>query len=472
MPLSPQRRDKLLAFLGTLPDGAAAKLFGALEKERAEGGAGLPYDLMLDKLRRQLLERDGPFPARAPTAERLFFTPFEDFFVAFRDGRKRRARIARSALRAIWALLQSDPAFSGAARASAALDKAIRDRSANIEAFEAELFSAAEEGIARLMRHAEADPAFRAALIERLGEGAFEDLVEIHLLIPHRDHLRAMQRAFPRPVASLTEEELFEARRLYAAARGDAPQAAPYLLLALMGRMEAPFRALAVYYHFAGARDEALGEAGKDAAVLVEALFDDLEGAARALERDAEGDLDAEDQGLRVAHFAEFAEGLAREAQRAGDNVILNRIEACRDVAADSLARFSEQSLAVLRKAMPVRHAGGSSRLMALRPDYARAPSPRAANAAREAARFLSRVEEIARRLGRIPSTDGLVDDAVDEARRYVNDVVVEIRAAEGDDRVAARRLMDAALFIAEPLLAKDEIDLLRDRARVAALTA
>ncbi|HXI85816.1 MAG TPA: hypothetical protein VNH64_00045, partial [Parvularculaceae bacterium] len=159
-------------------------------------------------------------------------------------------------------------------------------------------------------------------------------------------------------------------------------------------------------------------------------------------------------------------------ARRGGDNAILNRVEACRDIAADCLARFTEQSLAALRKAMPVRHAGGSSRLAALRPDYSRALGRNTAAAAREAALFLADADDIARRLGRLPCVEGAFRDAADETRRYAGDVVVEIRAAEGDDRTAARRLMEHALDIAGPLLPPDEVALLRERALAAPHTA
>lgn len=467
--LTPEKRARLLEFLGGLPSGAAGKLFAAIERDRAAGGAGLPHDLLLDRLRKQLLEREAPLPARIPTAQRLFFTPVEDFFVAFRPGKKRRARIARSSIGPVWALIRTDPACAGAARAAAALDAAIREGSANVEAFEDTMFIAAGEGIGRLLAHAEADRAFRADLAERLGgEAALEDLAEIHLLIGGAGELKAMQKAFPRPVGALTEEDLFEARRLFAQARAGAPDVAPYLLLALIGRMETPWRAVALYYHLAGARDAA----GEGAGVIVEALFEDLEGSARLLERDAEGDLDAQHAAIQLSHFADFAEGLAKEAQRAGDKVVVNRVEACRDIAAESLARFAEQSIAAVRKAMPVRHAGGSSRLMALRPDYARAPAPTAAAAAAEAARFLAGAGDIARRLGRPSVAEGLAEKAREEARRYAGDAVLEIRAAEGEDRASARRLMEHILAIAEPLLPADEIALLRDRALAAAHTA
>ena len=149
-----------------------------------------------------------------------------------------------------------------------------------------------------------------------------------------------------------------------------------------------------------------------------------------------------------------------------------NRVEAARDIVAGALDRFAEQSLTALRKAMPVRHAGGSSRLMALRPDFQRPLAPRLATAARQAALFLAKSEDAARSLKRPDAGRNVALDAIEEARRYAGDLVLEIRAAEGEDRLAARRLMEHVLDIAGPLLAAEEVGLLRERAQAAAMTA
>lgn len=468
-PLSPETHARLAAFLGALPAAAAVKLFAALEADRARGGGGLPHDELLEELRRALKAQGRAFPDRPKTAQRLFFTPFEDFFVGRRSGRKRRARIARATLAPMWAVMMDDPACAGAREAALALDAAIVAGKSDLAALEDALFNAAGQGLARLVAHAETSERFRDDLADRLGGvPALHDLAEIHFLLSAVDHLRAMQKAFPKPLAGFTEEQVFEARRLYEAARRDAPEAAPWLLMGLAARMEKPWRALRLHYHLAAAAE---GEAAP-AGAIAEILFEDLENAARLLERGAEGAFDAEDARLQVAHFADFADGMNEEARRTNDNVVINRVEACRDIAGDCLERFAEQSLAALRRAMPVRQAGGSSRLMAFRPDIAREVSPPAANAARAAAQFLSGALTLAQRLGRNDATEAIIADAVDEARRYLADLVVEIRAAEGDERMSARRVMERALDFAAPLFTPSEIGLFRDRARAAALTA
>jgi len=97
---------------------------------------------------------------------------------------------------------------------------------------------------------------------------------------------------------------------------------------------------------------------------------------------------------------------------------------------------------------------------------------PRIIAAARQATGFLLKAADLARDLRRPQAGRNVAADATEEARRYAGDLVLEIRAAEGEDRVAARRLMEIILDIGGPLFGTDEVGLLRERAQAAALTA
>ena len=481
--IAPEKMARLMDFLGALPAAAASKLFATLEIDKQRGGKSLPHDDMLGALRERLFEEKMDLPRRALTAQRMFFEPFEDFFVAERRGRKRRARIARASIAPIWTLLTQDAACQSAARAAQKLDLVLRENAVDgtttgllgleVDTISEGFYNAAAQGFGRLIAHAESDDVYRSDLAERLGgSAAYHDLVELHLMLSGVSHLKKMQGAFKKPVHDLTEEDLFNVRRLYAAAHAETPEAAPYTLLCLAARMDAPWRALGVYYHLHDAQDEALDHAQEDAGVISEVLFDDLESMARSMERDAGRAFHAADAGLRIRHFANYADGMQRIAERHNDSVVIKRVEACRDVAADALERFTEQSAAAMRKAMPVRHAGGSSRLMALRPDIGRMISPTMAREGREAADFLARMDETAHKLHRGTNSKDLLDETVEHAKRYANDLVTEIRAAEGEERSAARRMMEHTLNLITPLLPADEIGLLRDRASAAAQSA
>ncbi|NWG93688.1 MAG: hypothetical protein HXY21_14465, partial [Parvularculaceae bacterium] len=88
---------RLEAFLGALPAAAALRLFETLETAGRADDA-LPAAALLGVLRTRLIDAGAAFPPRRKSAARLFFAPFEDFFVSRRRGRKRRARIDRAAL--------------------------------------------------------------------------------------------------------------------------------------------------------------------------------------------------------------------------------------------------------------------------------------------------------------------------------------------------------------------------------------
>lgn len=477
--VSPRKWARLASFLGELPPASAAKLFAALERRRED--EGLPAAPILNILRRRLISEGAALPPRKRTAKRLFFAPFEDFIVAARRGRKRRARLDRASLSAVWSLLLEDSSLAAAARAAADLDAALGRGDADIRAYEEALFAAAAEGFEKIIAHAEEDAAYRADLEGRLGgrlEGrsdgaaALLDLAELSLLLPAAAHLKAAQAAFPRPLSALTEEDLYAARRIYARAAADIQGAAGYLLLAIAARMDRPALAAPLYYHLSRAEDGGLPHAREDAAAILESLFDDLESMARGLERDADHDPDTEEAPARLVHFADFAAGLIEAAARENDAVTINRAEACRDIAAAALSRYAETALGAVRRNHPVRHAGGSSRLKALRPDILRPVDRAAERDARDGARFLAAAPAIAERLDRSDAALKIAADAAAEMRRYAADLVLEIRAAEGEERAAARRRMEATLRAASFLLAADEVALLRERAAAAAVTA
>jgi hypothetical protein len=150
----------------------------------------------------------------------------------------------------------------------------------------------------------------------------------------------------------------------------------------------------------------------------------------------------------------------------------LNRIEACRDIAGEAHARFVEQALAAMRAALPVRDSRGSSRLAAPRPDYSRTVAPGVLADARTAVALLVEAPAGARRLGADPGlAEKVLEDASKHALTYANDLVAEIRAAEGADRAAARTLLEQTMSVIDPLLDRDQAGLIRDRAAAAAVT-
>ncbi|WP_425407711.1 hypothetical protein [Hyphococcus sp.] len=472
MTLNPRKRERLSAFLGELPVAAAVKLFAAVEADMKRGGEALPHDAILDDLRAGLTARGAAPPSRAPDAKRTFFEPFEDFFVSIRTGKKRKGQIARTSLDPVWRVMMTDTAMTETAFAAAALDDAYAADEETKPLVDA-MFLSAEAGLGRLCGHAAASAMSQETLIGELGgEGALEDMEEIYALMQGVEMLRRLRAAAPSHAPSLSEEQYYELRQIFLSAYEQSPALGGYMLLALKGRLEAPWRALGVYYHLAGSADEQLSAAQETVMALPESLFEDLEGIARWLERACAAPLDAQTSLARLAWFADYADGLAAHAAKAGDNVFLNRIEACRDIAGEAHERFAEQALQAMRAVMPVRAMRGSSRLAAPRPDFSKPLSAETITDARQAAALIAAAPKNANRLGAdTAAIETLANEARDQAQVYANDLVAEIRAAEGPERAAARRLLDQVLDVIAPLLKSDDLGLIRDRAAAAAVT-
>lgn len=471
MTLTPQKKEQLAAFLASLPSGAALKLFAGLEADRAKGGKDLPHDLLLDDLRAQLLARGETFPQRRYDAKRLFFTPFEDFLTGTGATGRQRASIARSSINPIWRLMMSEPLLSDAALAAASLDDAIA-RGEAAEPLAHALFLSAEADLGRLCESVKSNPDMRERALSVLGNNeTLDDLMVLKRLLPGVEIFKQLHQLVPTGAPTLSEEQLYELRSLFLAAIEQYEDLGAYLLLALKGRLEKPWRALSFYYHLARSADERLRKSKDTASILPESLFEDFENIARALERDGAGALDARAARLRVSYFADYADGLARQAKKIGDNVFLNRVEACRDVAGEAFDRFTEQALASLRALTPVCQ-GGSSKLMSQRPDYSHPLSPSVVDDAIDAAVLIAEAPALSARLGADPDFAGsIADDARDNLHVYAKDLITEIRAVDGADRKAAQRRLEHVLKAAAPLLDSDVIGLLRDRAAVAAVS-
>lgn len=473
MALDELKREQLTAFLGGLPTSTAVSLFAAIEADRAAGGDHLPHNDLLSDLRARLLARGAVLPARRGDARRLFFTPFEDFFVGERPGRKRPGVIPRSSLAPIWRLMMRETALSEAAFAAAGLDEALK-AGRETHDLERALFIAAEAGLGRVLDTAMVESSARAQISEMLGgEAVFADLQELRRLLAGVEQFTQMQKTVPPRASALSQDDHYALRSIFLSAYDQSPTLASFLLLAVKGRLEKPWRALGLYYHLTNSADDRLNAARDAAVALPEALFDDLESMARALERDgaAAEKFDAQAGRLRVGWFADYADGLAQQAESAGDNVCINRIEACRDVAAEAFERFCELALSVLRAAMPVRQSGGSSLLMTRRPDFASPPSPRTVEQAKEAALLIASATSFADRLGAAADVAAeIAADAREKMTAFANDLVTEIRAAEGAERQGAERMLERTLEIAEPLLDREVTGLIRDRGKAAAV--
>ncbi|MBI1391791.1 MAG: hypothetical protein GC152_03515 [Alphaproteobacteria bacterium] len=497
---------RLDRFLDTLPLSATTKLFAAVEKRAAERGRAadhardrdlekatpgsgsardadaldaLPRERLIALLRRRIPSAEY-FPARRADARRRFFEPFDAFFTAARKGRKRLARIPRTSLAPVWRFLTrsdncpraaaaagrvsaliADPTDNGALATKAAADRGL------VEALD-HLYAAVVDDLSAVEARAGRDAGFFRAAAAWLGEGeggeagalVFDDLMEIARLCRIRDQLVAARARFPLGLKKLSDAGLRDAEALFMEAAAAHPRDAGYILMFFAGRMDQPWSAMPLYYRLR--REPAAG-------ALADLLFGDLEILVRDIERDGERGFEPRDAASRFERCAAFAEGIAAATRAAADGALTNRVEASRDLAATALARAVEQARAALRTATPVRQAHGSTLLFTPRPDVDVEACAELLDRAGRAAGFLADAPRLADALRRPWAAAG-AEDAASYIGRYANDLVREIRAAEGDLRRRARDRFAALLDIASPLIEPGAAALLQERAAAAAL--
>lgn len=472
--LSDDKAKKLGAFIATLPAQTCAKLLAGVERDRLAGGV-LPHAMLIDALRARIstLAASG-FPARTPSPQRVFFEPYEDLFVSGKPGAKSPGRIWRASLDPIWRWLSDPVARPEVSHAAERALSAVLGRNADeLRSARTELYKTAEMALDAALSGADRDRTAESELVAELGsETALIDLREIAYLLPSAFEFLKLKADYPRPLEKLSEDALFDIRKRFIALRALRPHHGPYFLIMLANRFVKPWHALAVSRALSSAQDPALESAQSDVQILEAGLFESLEQIARALTRDAERAMDADAAFARIDGFVELADGVLSEAVSGGDEPVRRRTLAIRDVAADAYERLMERALATVRQAMPLRRAGGSSRLVGARPDVRIGVPEDHRLAANEAIRLLEEGGEHARSLAREEVRAELLEHAQMAVRTYLDDVITEIRAAEGDDRARAASLAEAVLDFGARLLDADEADLLRRRAEAASRAA
>lgn len=233
--------DLLRAFLGSLPRGTAGNVARAVEMDRMNDGQVLPHELILESLRPSLREDDTP--ERAPTPLRLFCRPFEDLLVSGASPKKQKGRIARGSITPVWNWLSQDlipasaTAYSLAVKTAAMVGGEVPELPQKVSEFWATASAALRNRLA-------AETGRRTARQVLGNDTAVEDAREMALMLAAAPEICELQDALPRTMPSLTEEAIQAYRAAHEKLAARMPDAAPYLSIVVMNRLEQPWEAL------------------------------------------------------------------------------------------------------------------------------------------------------------------------------------------------------------------------------------
>ncbi len=458
--MTPEKLNVLLGFLGKLPAPLAARLAKAVEADRLSEHGALPHDLILEGLRPMLRDAHS---GRIPGPLRLFSRPFEDLLTNRPRTQKQKGRIARASIVPIWQwiagklLPQSAGAFAAETR-TLILTGRMNEAMERTALFWAEAAPAMRAAL-------ESEPE-RKAVRQLLGNDMIlADAGEMALVISAGPQICALQDKLPLRLQAMTDEFLWMYRALYDELAAAIPDAAPFVAVMAMNRLEKPWEALRLPLMISRQTQDIL-ISRTDMGLVGEILFADIEEHAAAIRAARAPAFDGAELAHHVDRFAELSNGLVKEVGVRRDGKWGQRLLSDRAAIAEVMEGFMERGvkeiLAVL--AMQKGSFGRSARV----PDVSRPVDPEKAARAINYARLIVGCRSSAAAGSFAAAQKDAFDKVSGELKLYIEEIVRELRECDSERRARVEQHFELAASLTAILFSEQEADLLHRRARAA----
>jgi hypothetical protein len=461
--LTPEKTEMLQSFLGSLPERMAVFLAKAVEVDRLVEGTGLPHEIILEGLRPIL--RKCETPQRTPNPLRLFCLPFEDLLFSGARKDKQKGRISRSSVVPVWNWLGQTliPDETRAYR------EEIKSHVLAYKLEEAlECASKFWPAAGEALRKAIAEDG-KTARITLNGDLVLGDAVDIALLLCAGPAMVEIQHMLPKPVPVLTDELLWSLRRIYDRVAESMLDAAPYVPVVTMGRLAKPWEALKLALLVTHQTQDTL-ISSTDMGLVGDILFNRLEECRTAIHATRHPNFDVAALLENLTGFTDISSAIVKEVEILRRGKWGQRLLKDRAAVGAVMDGFMERAPKEIAAALPSQKTGftGSSRVS----DFSRPADPERVERALRYARLM----DGCRRLAAPASFGAKLQDAMDEAmltlRGYNEDVVKELRTADGPRRAVAECQFELAAELTALLYSPEEADFLRRRGKAALASA
>lgn len=453
------KAQQLQGLLGGLPPLMAARLAKAIEIDRLNDGRMLPHELILDGLRPVLRRGQSD---RAPTPLRLFCRPFEDLLTVMPRKQKQKGRIERGAIMPVWNWVSQTLVPDAASAYAIGVKTAI-------------LSGNAEE----MMKHAAVFwSAASKAMLEALGSGrkaaqaalesdlVVEDAREMALLLSVGDAIVDLQNKIPRPLPLLTEEYVWKLRDIYDRLAASAPEAAPYVAVVAMHRLERPWEALKLPMNVTRQTQDTL-MSSTDMGLAGEIIFGDIEYYASMVRTIRPNHFDADAMVGYLIGFTTLSTGMVKAIEMRRDGKWGQRLLADRAALAEVMDGFMERAAKEVSAALPTIKSGsyaGGPRV----PDLARPADAEKSDRALAYARLVSGCRSFAAAASFGASNKEALGEIGVMLKSYSEDLLKELRTVTGEKRAHAESYFHLLAEIFALVFSQEDADLLRRRARAA----
>lgn len=456
------KAKQLAALLGSLPTPVAARLAKAIEVDRLSGGEALPHELILDAVRPSL--RRTQAGDRTPTPLRLFCRPFEDLLTLQTRTEKLKGRITRSSIVPVWNWL-SQTLVPDAASAFSIGVKTAAIGPTPLDALErAKQFW---EIAAQALHSALASEKDRKNARAILGDAmAVFDAQEMALLLSIGSDILAVQEVLPLRTPSLTEDLIWNLREIYDRVVLAVPDAASYIAVVAMNRLERPWEALKLPLHVSRQTQDTL-ISNTDMGMVGEILFSDIERHATYIRTAQPKLFNAEELISHVAAFTTLSSGIVKGVDMRRDGKWGQRLMKDRATVGEIMDGFMERAVKDVPAALPTVKSGsyaGGPRV----PDLSHPADPEKTGRAMSYLRLVAGCRAFAAAGSFGANNKNAIDDISAALKRYIEDLLKELRAADGDRRVIAEQFFALTVEMTETLFSADEAEILRRRGRAA----
>ena len=462
MMISPERTGLLKSFLGSLPEQIAARLAQAVEVDRLVDGKLLPHEMILEGLRPALRRATGS--DRTPTPLRAFCIPFEDLFTLHPRKAKQKGSIARGSVMPVWAWLSQTllveqtkdyirefKALILAAKHAEARERAVQFWTVASVAMQAKLADAAGLKAARLVLNSEMVVA---------------DAVEMALLLSVGPAVLEIQTALPKPVPTLTDDLMWPLRAVYDRLAESVPDAAAYVAVIAMHRLARPWEALKLPLSISRQTQDTL-ISSTDMGLVGEIIFGDIENFGKAV-REARHPMFDEALLLdNLANFTTLSSGIVKGIEMRRDGKWGQRLMKDRAALAEVMDGFMERAPKELGAALPMQKSGSFSGGPKY-PDFSRPIDADKTERALRYARLVVGAKNLAVAASFGASAKKADEEMCQLLRSYNEDVVKELRGAEGPKRAIVESQFETVCTLTALLFSEEEAELLRRRGRAA----
>jgi hypothetical protein len=457
---SRDKMDLLRAFVGSLPPNIAGGVARAVELDRMNEGTVLPHDLILDSLRPTL--REGERSERANTPLRIFCRPFEDLLTNDPCQQKLKGRIARSSITPVWNWLAQDlmpealNAFSLAVKTAA-----MGLRADELQAQVTNFWKASSDALRSKLASESGRKAARQALG---GDAPMEDAREMALLLSAGLEICDFQDRLPQRIESLTEDLIQSYRAVHEVVARRAPEAARYLPLVVMRRLDNVWEALRLPLE-GGANGANSGNA--EMGFVGEVLFAAIEMHGAAIRAALPSQFNADTLLAHLESFTALSNGAVKEVELRRDGVWGQRLVKDRAAVAEVMDGFMERAPKEIFAALPMGDREGCSGAMV--PDMSQPADPDKCDRALSYARLVSGCRPLAVEALFAGSLKRADEEITGALQRYNEAIVSELRDADDEKRLNAEQYAAVATELAAILFSPAEGEYLHRRGRAVA---